>query len=431
LPDAVVVGAGQAGLAVSWHLRRLGVDHIVLEQGTIGDSWRTGRWDSFRLNTPAWANLLPGETVPMGSPGEFHTRDDWADHLARYARSNRLPVEERSPVTRLLRLPDESYLLAVGGASSRTLQVPVVVVASGMQRVPRLPAMASRTPPTVRSIHAGGYRSPTDLPPGGVLVVGGAQSGCQIAEDLLDAGRRVWLSASPAPRMPRRYRGRDIFEWLLDIGSFRQTLADLPDPVMRWWPQPNISGIGPAGHTLSLQSVGRGGATLTGRLLAFDGDVARFAPDLGASIRVGDISSVRWRERVDAHIAATGIAAPRPEPDDADQPVEAPETVPGPSHIDLVGERIGCVIWATGFGPDLGWLGMDLVTERGLPVQTDGEAAPGLWFLGIPWMRTRSSGIVLGADADGAAVAERAADWLGRARRSQGPATRPRRMPPD
>jgi putative flavoprotein involved in K+ transport len=427
MPEVVVIGAGQAGLAVSWHLLRLGVDHAVLEQGTVGDTWRTGRWDSFRLNTPAWANLLPGETGPRGAPGEFHTRDAWVDHLADYARSNGLPVEEGSPVTHLLRLPDGSFQVTVGGAVPRTMQVRAVVAASGMQRVPRLPSIASRVPPTVRTLHSSSYRNAADLPPGGVLVVGSAQSGCQIAEDLLDGGRRVWLAASPAPRTPRRYRGRDIFDWLLDLGFFAQTLSDLPDARMRWWPQPNISGIGPMGHTLSLQAVERQGAVLTGRLVGFDGDLARFAPDLGASIRMGDTTSVGWRERIDAHIKAADIAAPAPEPDDADQPVLDPEAAVGPPHIDLATEGVGCVIWATGFGPDLGWMGIDLRTERGLPVQADGEAAPGLWFLGIPWMRSRSSGIILGADRDGAHVADRLAAWLGRAHRGAelGPGRRP------
>jgi putative flavoprotein involved in K+ transport len=247
-----------------------------------------------------------------------------------------------------------------------------------------------------------------------VLVVGGAQSGCQIAEDLLEAGRPVWLAASPAPRMPRRYRGRDIFEWLVTDGFFDQTLADLPNPAMRWWPQPNISGVGPAGRTLSLQSIRDQGGILTGRVADIEGDVVHFAPDLAASIRMGDEISTRTRRRVDDLIAERGLEAPSPEPDPADQPIDDPDAATPPGSLDLRAAGVGSVIWATGFGPDLSWIDVPIPTERGQPIHVDGEVAPGLWFLGIPWMRRRRSGIILGADADGASVAGRAAAWVAR-----------------
>jgi putative flavoprotein involved in K+ transport len=413
--DAVVVGAGQAGLAASWHLGRLGVRHVVLEQGDVGDTWRTARWDSFRLNTPAWANLLPGESVPLGSPDEFHTRDAWAGHLAGYARSNALPVEERSPVTRLASTADRAaFELEVGGDHPRTVRARCVIVASGMQRAPRVPSLAAVVPDRVLSIHSNAYRRPWDLPPGGVLVVGGAQSGCQIAEDLLAAERAVWLAASPAPRMPRRYRGRDVFGWLIDDGYFDQQLSDLPDPAMRWWPQPNISGIGPGGRTLSLQSVRTQGGVLAGRVAGIEDGVVAFAPDLGTSLAMGDAISARTRHGIDALIAARGLDAPPPDADPADEPVARPDSVSAPDRLDLAAAGVGTVIWATGFGPDLSWIDITIATERGFPVQVDGQVAPGLWFLGIPWMRRRRSGIILGADEDGAFVAERAAAWIAR-----------------
>jgi putative flavoprotein involved in K+ transport len=306
----------------------------------------------------------------------------------------------------------------VGGANERTITAGSVVVASGMQRTPRLPAVAAAVPDGIRSIHAAAYRSPDALPPGGVLVVGGAQSGCQIAEDLLDAGRDVWLAASGAPRVPRRYRGRDIFEWLLETGFFDQSLADLPEPAMRWWPQPNVSGIGEGGHTLSLQAVAARGAVLTGRVASVAGGTVDFAADLGASIAMGDRTSVVQRQRIDAWIEATGRTAPPLEPDAADQPVDDPAAWSGPDRLDLVRAGVGCVIWATGFGADLDWVDRSLLGERGLPVHSDGAApVPGLWFLGVPWMRHRRSSIILGADEDGAFVAEQVAARLARRRR--------------
>lgn len=414
MTEAVVVGAGQAGLAVSWHLRRSGVEHVVLEQGTVGDTWTTQRWRSFRLNTPAWASLLPGDVEPDGDPGAFHTGEAWARYLTAYATRHALPIEERSPVTRLEPRAG-GWTVSVGGADPRVIRARSVVVASGMQRKPRLPASAAGVPEGILSIHAADYRSPDALPPGGVLIVGGAQSGCQIAEDILDAGRDVWLAASAAPRVPRRYRGRDIFEWLLESGFFEQSLSDLPDPAMRWWPQPNVSGIGERGHTLSLQAVAARGAVLTGRVASVAGGTVHFAADLGASIAMGDRTSVAQRQRIDAWIEANGRTAPPPEPDAADQPVDDLGPWSGPDRLDLVRAGVGCVIWATGFGADLEWIDRSMLGERGLPVHVDGAApVPGLWFLGVPWMRRRRSSIILGADEDGAFVAERVAARMAR-----------------
>jgi putative flavoprotein involved in K+ transport len=193
------------------------------------------------------------------------------------------------------------------------------------------------------------------------------------------------------------------------VGFFDERLTDLPDPAMRWWPQPQISGIGPGGHTLSLQSAAAHGATLTGRVSSVEGPVVRFAPDLGASIRMADVASVRMRERIDAFILEHGLSAPAAEDDVADRPVADPDAWPSPDHLDLAEAGVTSVVWSTGFGADLTGLQLPMRLERGLPMHPDGEIVPGLWFLGIPWMRRRKSGIILGADEDGALVAERAA----------------------
>ena len=409
---AVVVGAGHAGMAVSWHLARRGVEHAVLEAERIGESWRSQRWDSFALNTPTWSVRLPGD--PAGGSEQdpddgFLSRDAWVAHLDAYARMHALPVRTGVRVTGLSPRPGGGFTLSTAATDPSLLEADAVIVASGMQRVPRLPAVAAGVPAGVASIHTAAYRRPEALPPGGVLVVGCAQSGGQIAEELLAAGRRVVVAASPVPRVPRRYRGRDIFEWARDTGFLTMSAEQLPDPRMKAAPQPIVSGIGRYGHTLSLQRLAASGAQLTGRLARFDGGVARFADDLPDSVRAGDRASAEIRAGIDRAIEARGLVAVAADadPDPDDLPVADPDGLRGPRSLDLPREGIGTVIWATGFRPDVAWMGPSFVSADGSPI-ADGSRGPvpGLWYLGIPWQRARSSAIVAGADQDAAAVAD-------------------------
>jgi putative flavoprotein involved in K+ transport len=415
MEDAVVVGAGPAGLAASWHLGRRGVGHVVLERGRIGETWRTQRWDSFTLNTPTWMSRLPGGGAEPGPSDGFVPRDAWIAHLDDYARRSGLPVRSGTEVTSLETRPDGSFEVRLGGPSAETVVARCVVVASGFQRVPRTPALAADLRAGVLQVHTAAYRNAGLLPAGAVLVVGSAQSGGQVAEDLLDAGRTVYLSTSRVSRLRRRTRGRDTFEWLVPAGWLDQEVASLADPAMRFAAQPITSGVGRFGHTLSLQWLEERGARLVGRLRAIDGGSVLFDDDLGANIRFADEQSAAANRQVAESLAARGLDATLPplEDDPADRPHPDPALVHGPATLDLERAGVGTLIWATGVGCRLDWLPRSLLDEHGAPRHEDGSTpVPGLYVLGLPWLRSRGSGIVYGMDRDASAITDRVTERL-------------------
>jgi putative flavoprotein involved in K+ transport len=424
--DAIVVGAGPAGLAASWHLRRRGVGHVVLERGRVGETWRAQRWDSFTLNTPTWMSRLPGVGADLtagansgiGDPGPadgFVPRDAWIAHMDDYARRSALPVRTGAEVTSLEIRPDGTFEVRLGGPSPESVRARCVVVASGAQREPRMPALAAGLPDGVLQLHTVAYLNPAQLPAGAVLVVGSAQSGGQVAEDLLEAGRTVYLSTSRVPRVRRRTRGTDTLEWLVSVGFFDQPAAALLDPALRFAPQPITSGVGRFGHTLSLQWLEERGARLHGRLRGVDGGRLLFDDDLGANIAFADEQSAMANRQVAAALAARGMAGTLPalEDDPADRPHPSPELVHAPTTLDLERAGVSTVIWATGVAGRFDWLPPGLLDERGWPRHEDGAMLlPGLFALGLPWLRNRGSGIVYGMDRDAAAVAERLTEHL-------------------
>jgi putative flavoprotein involved in K+ transport len=408
--DTIVVGAGTAGLAMSWHLARRGVDHVALERGRVGETWRSQRWDSFALNTPAWMNRLPGAAEDVGPRDAFTTGAAWVEHLEAYAAHARLPVRPGVEVTGLRREPDGTFALdAAAAGSGETLRARAVVVASGVQRVPRIPAIAAELPPDVLQLHTSAYRSPAALPPGAVLVVGAAQSGGQVVEDLLQAGRIVHLATSHVARFRRRLYGRDILEWLVPAGFFDATPGSLPDPAMQLEPQPLISGVGHHGHTLSFQWLESLGARLHGRLGSVAGGRLTFEDDLAANIRYADARSQEATRQVTAGLVEAGLRSSLPplEDDPADAAHPDPDAERPPRTLDLVDAGIATVIWATGFVPRTPWLPPDWLDARGaLPAVGGAAPIPGLFEIGSPWLRTRGSGIVYGVDRDAAAIAE-------------------------
>lgn len=402
--DAIVIGAGHAGLAASRRLREAGLDHLVLERGEIGESWRTQRWDSFALNTPSSMNVLPG-AAPDGDPHGFEGRNAWIARLERYVRDQRLPVMTRKTVTAVERA-DAGFVVEVAGDAP--IRTRTVIVASGMVNAPKVPAAAADLDDRIGRLTTGTYRRPDQLEPGAVLLVGSAQSGVQIAEDLLDAGREVYLATGNVGRMPRRMRGQDSLYWMREVGWFDERPEDLADPAIMRAAQPQISGVGAHGHTVSLQSLAARGVTLLGRLEAIAGTRVGFAQDLAEHIRYADEWSRRKREQVDAHIARLGLDAPPSEPDPADEPVRDPESLRSPSELDLADRGITTVIFTTGFGADLGWLRLpECVNDRGVPVHRHGRSpVDGLWFLGWSWLRKRQSAIIRGASEDSAHVVD-------------------------
>lgn len=399
--DAVVIGAGHAGLVASYRLREAGLEHVVLERGQIGESWRSQRWDSFALNTPNRMNPLPGASLGGADPDAFEGRDAWIARLERYARDLDLPVRTGRTVTAVERNDHGFVVSAAGDAPIRARNV---IVASGMVNAPNVPPVAAALDDRIGRLTTGAYRRPDQLEPGAVLVVGSAQSGCQIAEDLLDAGREVYLATGNAGRAPRRLRGRDTLVWLTESGWFDQRPEDLPDPAMVRWAQPQISGVGPRGHTVSLQSLAARGVTLLGHLERVAGTRLSFAPDLAEHLRFADDTARQMRQYVDEHIARSGIAAPPSEPDPADVACD-PSAFDPTGELDLVDRGVTTVIFTTGFGADLSWLRVPVLDDRGAPVHDDGRARiDGLWFLGWAWLRRRKSGIIWGALEDSAYV---------------------------
>ena len=402
--DAVVVGAGQAGLSASYWLGQRGLEHVVLERGEVGESWRAQRWDSFVLNTPNALSTLPGDPYEGDDPEGFWTGGELRDRFRAYVRRFGLPVRERVTVAGVSAAP--------GGFALRTdgdvIEARNVVVASGMMQVQKLPAAAAEVPPALASLHASAYRHAAALPPGAVLVVGAAQSGCQIAEDLLAAGRRVYLATSRVPRVPRRYRGRDFFAWLAAVGFWAERVEDLPDPAMKDATQPQISGVGPRGHTISLQWLAERGVTLLGRFEGYRDGALRFGGDAGANVRFADEASARMRGMVDARIAALGIDAPPAEEDPADRPHPNPDAIDAPRSVEVARAGIGSVVWCTGFTARFPWLHVpEALDAAGQPVHTRGVSpVPGLYFAGFPWLTSRGSGLLLGVGGDARAVVE-------------------------
>lgn len=388
-----MVGAGPAGVATSTALTQAGVEHVVLERGDVGHTWQSQRWDSFRLNTPGWMNPVLGEIAPS----VYSTRGELIALLTRGATG--LPVRTLTPVTALrqdgdhlvLRTPEEELV-------ART-----VIVASGAKNRPLLPAPAVELASEVTSMHVAEYRSASALADGGVLVVGGGQSGAQVAEDLIRAGRRVWFSTSRVGRYPASYRGRELLAWHVECGWWAQTPSQQTNPAAMWLPTPLLASNG---RDIGLPALARLGVTVLGRVSAVHGGRVHFEGDISQYVAYADQVALDLERIVDDYIAMAGIAASPSTPDLGRGPLDVP---PQPT-LDVHEAGISTVVWCTGFGPDLSWLPAELLDVRGLPVTDNGHAAglPGLGFVGMPWQSTRASAILHGMPLD----VERAVDGV-------------------
>ena len=396
-----MVGAGQAGLTVSYYLQVFGVEHVVLERDRIGESWRSARWDSFTLVTPHWMTRLPGCAIAPGSGRDFLPRHSVVAMLERFGRG--LPVRTGVEVISA-EAGDQGYELVTtaGRYAARA-----VVIASGGQRRPVIPILASRLPAEVYQCDAGQYRNPAALPSGAVLVVGSGQSGTQIADELATAGREVLLATGRVPRVPRRYRGRDVHEWTVELGLYDQPTEAITDPAQFSEAHPMLSGAR-GGHTVSYQQLARDGVRLLGRLVNVEGDRLRFGPELPGNIEYADRRAAQFRHMVDEYVDRVGIAAQEPDIDPAERPWSGSGA--SPEALSLRAERIATVIWCTGFGPDIGWMQVPVLGPDGNPVHRRGiTASPGLYVAGYPWLSNRGSGILYGVAADAARIAQHVA----------------------
>jgi putative flavoprotein involved in K+ transport len=415
--EVVVVGAGQAGLTVSYYLQAFGVEHVVLERGRIAESWRT-RWDSFTLVTPHWMTRLPGQTLAPGTGRDFIPLRDVVATLERLARG--LPVRQGIDVSSVA-VGDGAYQLTT---SAGPIVARAVVVAGGGQRCPVVPRLASRLPAEIHQSDAGRYRSPEGLPPGAVLVVGSGQSGAQIASELAGAGRDVLLATSRVPRVPRRYRGRDVHEWAVELGLYDQATEAVTDAAEFSEAHPMLSGAH-GGHTIAYQQLARDGVRLLGRLADVDGEVLRFGPELPGNIEYADRWAAQFRRAVDEYVARSGSVALAPDLDPAER--AAPGSERSTETLNMRAEHIAAVVWCTGFGPDTGWLRVPLLMPDGSPAHTRGITAfPGLYVAGYPWLSTRGSGLLYGVAADSARIAQHIAGAPVSEPEGRGAAPRPR-----
>jgi putative flavoprotein involved in K+ transport len=386
--DTVVIGAGQAGLAASYHLTQRGRDHVVLERGKVGETWRSQRWDGFYLNTPNWTLQLPGHQYDGPDPDGFAPLPEVIRYLEDGAALSKAPVREGVHVIRLSRV-DQRYLLETEDGA---IETDAVIVATGAYQTP---GPQFPVPDGIVSLHSSEYRRPEQLPPGAVLVVGGGQSGCQIAEELLDAGRPVYLSVGRCGWLPRRYRGRDILAWALDIGFMDQTIDTLPSPAARLACNPSITGTG-GGHDLHPRLLAARGAVVVGRFQGIDAGVLSFAGDLEATLRADDEIPAKLCHQIDEFILARGLDVPPDDPDEL-----TPADIPLIERLDFSSTAITSILWATGFRPDLSWIDLPLADEQGWPVHRRGATSfPGLYFVGLHWLRKRKSSLLMGVAED-------------------------------
>jgi putative flavoprotein involved in K+ transport len=393
--ETVVVGGGQAGLSASRELTVAGVPHVVLERDRVGQTWRE-RWDSFCLVTPNWSVQLPGRAYDGDDPDGFMPRDDIVHYLESYAAGFDAPVREGVEVTALRQRDGRGFVLETSGGD---IEARNVVLSTGAYQRAHRPAGAATLPSELLQIDVEAYRNPGELPSGQVLVVGSGQSGCQIAEELHQAGRDVFLACGRAGWGPRRIGDHDVFWWLNEAGDLDDRVGQLPEPGARLWGNIQSSGHG-GGHDLHYRTLRATGVTLLGHFLGRDGRDAVFAPDLHESIAWGDERNAKLMERWSKLAAERGLTWPdiaAPEPFAADPP----------ERMGLDG--LGAVIFAGGFRPDYeSWVRCPgAFDELGFPIHDEGASTvvPGLYFVGVHFLRKRKSALLIGVGEDAAIVA--------------------------
>jgi putative flavoprotein involved in K+ transport len=398
--QAVIIGGGQAGLAMSRSLTDRGIDNVILERGRVGERWRSERWDSLRLLTPNWQSRLPGFRYDGSDPDGYMTMPEVIDFLERYRRSFDAPVEEGTTVLSVSQ-KDGGYRVATDRG---VWEAPTAVIATGQCDVPMIPGFASTLSPDVVQIVPSNYRNPGQLPEGGVLVVGAAASGLQLAEEIHLSGRPVTLAVGRHTRLPRLYRGKDILWWFDQMGIFAETLDQVHD-AERSRSQPSLQLVGrPDKSSLDLITLQDEGIKLAGKAIGADAEKIFFADDLVAYTARADVKLARLLKRIDEYVDREGLAA-EVGPPEPFVPFFWP--APGPDALDLRADKIRTVIWATGFRRRYPWLKVPVLDERG-EIRHDGGITPaaGLYVLGLQFLRRRNSNFIDGVGADAMTLAE-------------------------
>jgi putative flavoprotein involved in K+ transport len=401
---AVVIGAGHAGLAMSRCLGERSIDHVVLERGEVGHAWRTQRWDSLRLLTPNWQSRLPGYAYEGDDPDGFRTVPEVVALMEGYARTIGAPVQTRTRVTSLRRT-DAGYRV---GTDRGDWQAATVVIASGACNVACVPKLAEAVPKAIRMLTPAQYRNPDGLEPGGVLVVGASASGIQLADEIQRSGRSVTLAVGEHIRAPRVYRGRDI-QWWMDAAGVLDQRYDEVDDIARARRVPSLQLVGAPGRTLDLNALSEIGVRLVGRLAGIAEGRLQLSGSLANQCALSDLKMGRLLDSIDRWASANGLDG-EALPPHRFAPTRVPEA---PSVLDLGRSGIRTIVWATGFRPDYGWLEVPVLNRKG-QVRHDGGVvdSPGLYLMGMPFLRRRKSGLIDGAGDDGRDLCDHLVSYL-------------------
>lgn len=401
--DTVIIGGGQAGLAMSYYLGQLGRAHIILERQRVAERWRSERWDSLTFQFPNWAMRLPGYAYQGDDPDGFAPRDDVVRFIENYAAAIHAPVRCGVAVSSLQQKPG-SARFEIETEKAR-IECANVVIATGPYQDPAIPPDMERSMASLLQVHSSRYRNPAQLPPGAVLVVGSGNSGCQITEDILRSGRRVYLAVGTHRRAPRRYRGRDCTWWEFALGEFDQTTDKRPKRKAARL----LTGVD-GGHDMDLRRLALDGAVLLGHMIAAqDGKIA-LASDLGAALAQGDAWFTEFLESADDYARSKGLDLPDgdvprellPDPKEASEPI---------LELDLGAVGISSVIWANGFRYDFGWVQLPIFAGTGTPSHREPShqrgvtSVPGVYFIGLSWLSKLKSSLMAGVEEDAAFIA--------------------------
>ena len=388
--NTIIIGGGQAGLAMSRCLTEDGIDHVVLERGRVGERWRSERWDSLRLLTPNWQSRLPHWHYEGEHPDDFMTMPEFIHHLERYAESFEAPVQTGTNVRAVERTDHGHYRVATDKGDWVANNV---VIATGFCDAPRVPDFADALPSDIFQLVPSNYRNPGELPDGAVLVVGASATGLQIADELAEAGRAVTLAVGTHVRVPRRYRGKDLISWMDPLGAF----AAPADPAEeRKTPPPQLVGT-PENRDLDVGVLQNKGVRLTGRAVSIRCDRVHFADDLKDKVAAAEAQMLQLLTKIDEFIESTDSEACAVEPD-TPKPIK-PRSAP--SEIDLREEDIRTVVWATGYERRYPWLKVPVIDDRG-EIRHDGGVTPepGLYVLGMRFQRQKNSNLIDGVGRD-------------------------------
>ena len=395
--ETVIVGGGHAGLAMSHQLSRRGRAHVVLERGRVAERWRSERWDSLHFQFPNWSLALPGQPYDGPQPDGFSSRDEVVAFIERYCVATAAPVRTGVRVDAIRRGPGtDGFRLET---SHGIVVASNVVVATGPYQEPVIPAPAGGLPARIAQMHSSAYRNPAGLPPGAVLVVGSGQTGCQLAEELHQSGRKVFLACGRCVWVPRRMDGRDAVWWMAESGYLDRTPDLLPSPAARLLGNPQATGHD-GGRDLNYRVLHDLGVELLGRYAGADGSTLHFEDDLAASVDFGDARLLDLLNFIKADCARKGTTPPT-----FDMPT--PLRIKTRTELDVAQDGIASVIWTSGYRPDYGWVKLPVFDGMGFPEQRDGcTTVPGLYFMGVHWMRKNKSPILYGVGEDAGVVAQ-------------------------